>query len=376
MTTGGKPKQTSVLVFLGHGQGDENWEERIRRGEANNPGPYGYANARDRLDVVYARSGQENRFTKVCRVGLKYALGFDLVHAVRNRADLRAADIVWTHTEKEHLALSVLKLAGVLGKTKPVIAQSVWLWGWLPTAGPVRRAITLSLLHQNQLHTVLAADGVSIGKDFLGEAVTLVPYGVRVTEVPAPHARQPRPVVIAPGHDKDRDWDTLGRAAALCPDIDFIVLSKRKAAKRLKRLGNVKVRQAADQTQMAREYIDCDSVVVPVKQNPHASGATTVLQAIGFERPVVVTRIGGIELYGGATAFYCATGDAASLAAAVRRALAQGTAEHCRQGRKDMLARGLTEEDYAMRHVLITEDYFGGQSPRAAVSKDACLVNV
>ncbi|GAB3217297.1 glycosyltransferase [Kineococcus gypseus] len=366
----GAGARTSVLVFLGHGQDDEGWEERVRRGEANNPGPYGYAYARDRVDVAYATSRPEGPLGRTVRAGLKYLVGFDLVHAWDNRRAVRDADVVWTHTEKEHLALSALKLLGVLPTGKPVVAQSVWLWGWLPAARGPRRALTLRLLRLNQVHTVLAEDGARIGTRVLGRPVHVVPYGVTPAEPAGPRTPRPRPVVIAPGNDKDRDWETLGRAARLCPEVDFVVLSRRAAAQHLASLPNVQVRQAADHSAMEREYAACDAVVVPVRPNPHASGATTVLQAIGIERPVVATRVGGIELYGGETAFYCATGDAESLASAVREALERGDVEHCRRGREDMLARGLTEEDYALRHVLLTEDLLAGRPPRAAVTED------
>jgi glycosyltransferase involved in cell wall biosynthesis len=363
--------QTSVFVFLGHGQGDENWEERVRRGEANNPGPYGYAYARPRMRITYARSRTEGRLARLARAGLKYLLGFDLVHALHNRRDMGRADVIWTHTEKEHLAISVLKLIGMVSRRTPVIAQSVWLWGWLPDAGTIRRAFTLRLLRLNQIHTVLAADGARIGTEILGEEVILVPYGVTPTDPAPPRTVRSRQLVIAPGNDKDRDWETLGRAAELCPEIDFVVLSRRAAAQRLGRLANVQVRQAADAVEMIREYAACDAVVVPVKQNPHASGATTVLQAISMQRPVVVTDVGGIGLYGGDTAFYCSIGDAESLANGLRSALVLGTLERCSRGRQDMLDRGLTEEDYAMRHVLMSDDLLAGRTPRAAISEPA-----
>lgn len=363
--------RTSVLVFLAHGQDDAEWDERVRRGDANNPGPYGYAYARDRMDIAYASSRSEGRAVRLVRTGLKYVLGFDLLHAWDNRAAMRAADVIWTHTEKEHLALSTLKALGVVPRGKPAIAQSVWLWGWMPTAGPIRAAITSRLLRLNQVHTVLAADGARSGTEVLGETVYLVPYGITPDEPAGPATARPRPRVIAPGNDKDRDWETFARAVELCPDLDFVVLSRRPAALRLQSLPNVEVRQAANHSEMSREYAASDLVVVPVKDNPHASGATTVLQAVGIERPVVVTRIGGIDLYGGTTAFYCEVGDPASLAGAMRTALSDGGPEHCRRGRQDLVARGLTEHDYALRHVLLTEDLLAGRTPRAAVSAEA-----
>src|SRR4051812_30187930 len=101
---------TTVFVLVSHGQGlSESLGGKLPRTHPPRFGSYGYGHAQAHMDIVYSSDHAEGRWQGVVRQALKQALGFDLVHAWRNRDAFNRADIVWTHTEKEHLAISVLK---------------------------------------------------------------------------------------------------------------------------------------------------------------------------------------------------------------------------------------------------------------------------
>ena len=92
-----------VFVFLGHGFG-ASWA----RGELpgiNEVMPYGYHHGRDEGCIVtYSEDTPEGPFRRLVRLGLRKTLGFDMIHAWRNRDGLRDAHVIWTHTELESLA--------------------------------------------------------------------------------------------------------------------------------------------------------------------------------------------------------------------------------------------------------------------------------
>ena len=113
-----------VFVFLGHGFGARQWTERWSNGEIpglNERLPYGYHHAAGKDCIVeYSEDANENRLTELARRGMRRLLGCDLVHAWRNRKALFAADVVWTHTELEHLAV----LGAVATPTARAAAQT------------------------------------------------------------------------------------------------------------------------------------------------------------------------------------------------------------------------------------------------------------
>jgi hypothetical protein len=69
-------------------------------------------------------------------MGLPEGLGVDLLHACRNRVGMLNSDAIWTHTEREHLAVSLLLKLWRKTKRPRLIANSVWLadhWHDLPS---------------------------------------------------------------------------------------------------------------------------------------------------------------------------------------------------------------------------------------------------
>lgn len=92
-----------VFVHLSAGQDAEEWTRRWSAGTLigiNERTPYGYARAEAHgCNVVFSRAHAERLPARMLQLGVRALLGFDLVHAFRNRAEIQRADAVWTHTE-------------------------------------------------------------------------------------------------------------------------------------------------------------------------------------------------------------------------------------------------------------------------------------
>src|SRR4051812_41059787 len=103
-----------VFVHLAHGFGARSWNEKFLKGQIigiNEPFAYGYHRAsKYGCHVQYSEDKAENVLERYLRLGLRFLLKFDLVHAWRNRHGIYASDVVWTHTESQHAAILLLFL--------------------------------------------------------------------------------------------------------------------------------------------------------------------------------------------------------------------------------------------------------------------------
>ncbi|HTO64817.1 MAG TPA: glycosyltransferase family 1 protein, partial [Bradyrhizobium sp.] len=101
-----------VFVHLAYGFGVQSWERRWRDGKIlglNEPKPYGYYRAETMgCSVSYSEYREESLAGKLLRLALRVVLGFDLVHAWRNFEAMKNADVIWTHTESQFLAILML----------------------------------------------------------------------------------------------------------------------------------------------------------------------------------------------------------------------------------------------------------------------------
>ena len=202
--------------------------------------------------------------------------GLDLVHVLRNLRAARRADVIWTHTETEHLALGLLKRLRL--PLPPVIAQSVWLVdAWPSTPNAEQRSTAGALRHVEQA-TTLSPVNAGILSAHLGRPVRFVPYGV-VTEpwieAPAVERREGPLRVLALGNDRHRDWDTLREVAgAAGDDLEVRVLTRLVGARLRRRCPGLTVGQARSVTETGEDFAWADVVCLPLRTNLHASGIT------------------------------------------------------------------------------------------------------
>lgn len=343
---------TRVVVMLNREQDASAWRERFRRGETMDQTPYGYDRAEVRYDMRWSESRPDGVMLGRLRRLLVRQFGFDVVHAMQNRALLRSADVIWTHTEREHLAVALIRR--ICRIHAPVIAQSVWLWDvWEDLSRP-RRMLYQRLLTSQAIEIVHSPVNAEISRRTIpNRAVHLVPFGSAPVSRGQAASSVSEAMVLAVGNDVDRDWDTLAAALREAPGLSARIVSSRRAAREAAWSDNVVVAPAG-RHELERLYRSASVVVVPVRRNCHASGATACIEALAAHRALVATDTGGLAAYVGGAASLVPVGDPQSLAEAIRSAIHEGGP----QG-DPWRERGLTQADYVARYVLITEWLLG-----------------
>ena len=358
-----------VFVHLDHGRSLEIWRKAVRERRVLESTPYGYEYAADLVDLTFSRDRREGAVLRFVRRGMTYVIGFDLVHALQNRHRMRGADMIWTHTEHEHLAISLLMKLGIV-PTVPMISQSIWLWDeWAET--PLWKRAAIRWLMNGPIvatvHSRLNAPNVARA---LGIEGVVVPFGIDPVLRLDPHP----PLVsgeivrvVAPGNDRHRDWQLLAEVARHDPSLAVEVLTRRDLSHVTDRPANFRVSESRTVDEYAGDLADASVVVVPLKPNDHASGITVAMEAVVAHRAVVVTGTGGLEDYLGDAVEYAEPGDVAGFAAAIHRAAAKDAAALERSSARIREA-GITAVDFALRHVVITRDVLAGRPIGEAAS--------
>lgn len=360
-----------VAVVLGRDQDVAQWGRRHAAGEVADPTPYGYDAAGSVFEMRWSISGPESDLARRVRERLVSLLGFDLVHAWRNRRLIRWADVVWTHTEREHLAVAAVQ--SFRGRRRvPVLAQSVWLWDRWPAWGRWRRLLVARLLRSHPVECTHSRVNCEASLAAVpGRRVVLLPFG---STVPAPgdatlaepgRHGDARPLVLALGNDADRDWELMKDVAEALPDLDFRIATSRRSVMRMPWPGNVTCAPAPSQAAVAALYREATVVAVPLRANRHASGATTCIEASGAGRHVVATATGGIEDYLPADSHLLEVGDVDGWVRSLRECTSSPVAAEA-----GFVARhGLTGQDYVARYVALTRDLLGVEAAGERVSR-------
>ncbi|CAB3747742.1 glycosyl transferase [Burkholderia sp. MSh2] len=364
---------TKVHVHLFYGADPRTY----RKGE-NIGCLYGYHHAEsDEFRLTYSRDGGEGRVAGIARRALKAALGFDVVHAWRNRAALLDTDVIWTHTEQEHLAAAlILKLAGARGRRPLLLAQSVWLFDRWSSFGAPRRWLYRTLLARADALTTLARDNAELCRRHLGRDAEFVYYGLNTQDFPIGEPRQwqpNRPLRIAAiGNDRDRDWRTF--LAAFGGDARYDVrLATRRRVPRAWHAPNVTIGAASGLAKQHALYAWADVIVVPLRPNHHASGITVMLEAAAVGKPMIVSDVGGLgDYFPHDTAAYVPAFDTQAMREAAERFVAEpGAALDCARAAAACLReRDLTTRAFAEQHVRITRDMLR-QRPAPAAAGSA-----
>ncbi|GJD36020.1 glycosyltransferase [Methylobacterium aerolatum] len=354
-----------VFVHMARDKDADAWHRRWRAGDlvgVNDPTPYGYGRAEAMgCRVRFSTSRRENPLETLLRLGLRALTGFDPVHAFRQRRALRAADVVWTHTESQFLAV-----AAVLPRRggPKVIAQSVWLFDRWEGLHPLHRWLYTRLIRRLDVLTFLSPVNMAVAQAaFPEKACRFVPFGIpseRMLEV-GPR-RRARLTVVAPGNDRHRDWAILVEAASALPDARVTILSM-TAPKRLARgRAGVRIKVAESNEELNGHLAGASVVCVPLKPNRHASGITVIQEAVLAGVPVVATRTGGLDAYFGPDEIrFVEAGDAGAL----REALAEiardpsGAAARARRAQERMRRDHLGAQSYVARHVALSRELLG-----------------
>jgi glycosyltransferase involved in cell wall biosynthesis len=351
-----------AYVHLAYGFDALKWQQAWKLGKKvglNEEFPYGYHHAEAfGARVVFSKDHAESAVQKYWRSALRLLTGFDFVHAWRNRREIFSADIVWTHTESQSLAvLSVMRLLRPATKPK-IIAQSVWLYDEWRRLNGLKKALYRWLLRAADMLSVLSPMNREIAAGlFPGQRVEFVKFGITTDYAQLPKISPAgRPVrVLSLGNDRHRDWDTLIAATKNVPGIEVKLATG--SLKPLRDAGNIAVVRAQNNAELFALFDWADLVVLAIKPNAHASGITVIEEAALLGLPVICSREGGLDAYFTADEiFYVDAQDAAQLSAAIEL-LAQDDARRTgliRNARRRLEDDELTSKAYARRHVELS----------------------
>lgn len=356
-----------AFVQLAYGFGAETWRRKQQAGTLvglNEPLAYGYHRAQEaNCEVVYSRDHDEGFLGQGLRYALRGLLGFDLLHAWRNRQAMREADVVWTHTESQSLAVSaILKLHGA-GHRPRTVLQSVWLVDRWPKTHPLRRAFYRWLLREGDVLTFLSvANAAEARQIFPGSRIERIHFGIAADSmVERNQSPAHRPIrVLSVGNDPQRDWATLRDAVRGAEHIELRVVTQRLPADYFDARGAVVT--VKDNKQLLDLYDWADLMVTPIRPNLHASGITVIEEAIIRGLAVVCTQTGGLEDYFDASELrYIPPGDPAAMREAIE-ALAvdvSGRAVMVAKAQERIRSGGLNSRAYALRHAELSRELLG-----------------
>jgi glycosyltransferase involved in cell wall biosynthesis len=372
-SSAGHEEPICVFVHLAHGFGASGWQARWERGEIiglNERLPYGYFWAQEAGCVVeYSEDRRESAFGATLRLGVRLLLGFDLVHAWRNRCGIRAADIVWTGTESQYLAvLLLLRWWGRPDRPK-VIAQSIWLFDVWPRLSIPKRLLYRSLIGDAAALTVHSEEGLKVARAlFPRHRALFMPYGITADDMVPPDRRAAhRPVrVLSAGSDRHRDWATLVAALRDRPDAELRIVAPRLPAG-LKLGGNVSLVHPATNEEYLALYRWADIVALALNPNRHGSGITVIEEATVLGVPVVTTDVGGLRGYFPDRELrYVPAGDADAMREAIMAvADDEAAAQMVERAQHRMVEAGLTSRGVAHRYAQLSRELLEGAEPAA-----------
>ena len=363
----GAPSDEMIKVFvhLARGFGATQWQAKCDRGEViglNERLPYGFFWAQEAgCSVDYSEDHQEGSLGTAFRLAMRALLGFDLVHAWRNRRGIFAADIVWTGTESQHLAVLLLLLGRNAERRPKVIAQSIWLFDTWPRLSAPKRWLYARLMANAALLTVHSDEGLKVARAlFPNQRAMTMLYGIRADEMMQREQRvMPRPIrILSAGHDRHRDWATLLAALSDWPDAELRIVAPR-LPRGLKPGANVTLVHPKTNDDYIALYRWADIVALALNQNLHGSGITVVEEAVVLGVPVLVADGGALKCYFSEEELrYVPLGDATAMRAAIA-ALADDAAERARlveRAQRRMIDAGLTSRGFALRHAALSRE--------------------
>jgi glycosyltransferase involved in cell wall biosynthesis len=369
-----------VFVFLAHSFGGRDWTRRWASGQIggiNERLPYGYFHAKgDGWIIEYSEDKPERRPMKYLRSGLRLVLGFDLIHAWRNRKRIAAADVVWTHTEFEHLAVLLLFRLGLARERRPqLIAQSVWLFDRWRYFSALTRGTYRWLLEKADVLTVSSPENLRVACAlFHSKRVEFVPFGIDVAAIKPANARASHhPLrILSLGNDIHRDWQTLIDAVKTLDDCEVRIGGKRirwRTHGRTERVRQIVMRESTSAQEVEELYQSwADLVVVPLKPNLHASGITVVTEAVSRGVPVICTDTGGLRSYFSADEVrYVPPGDPDALRRAIEELAGDSELRYklVKQAQARIVSSGISSRSYALHHRALSLDLLNAARSQA-----------
>ncbi len=358
-----------AFVLLAHGFGASSWNSRFRAGKIiglNEEYAYGYHHAvKDGFDVRYSEDQSEGIIGKLWRYVVRVLLGFDFVHAWRNRKAFFAADVVWTHTESMSLAAALLCRLHPRKTPPKLLLQSVWLCDQWDQLSTLRRRLYTALLSRADILTFLSPLNTAKAREiFPGKHCEFVRFGIHSSRPHAPRApRSQRPLqLLSLGNDRHRDWTTLVDAVRDQQDCNLVIVSGTAPRSLVSDKANCQITTPTQNSELNALFEAADIIVVPLTENLHASGITVVEEAIVKGCPLIVTDVGGLRGYfDDDDVWYVEPHDPLALRDVIRQVASdpQTALTKVVSAQKKLRLNGLNSVAYAAEHARLSRQLLG-----------------
>jgi glycosyltransferase involved in cell wall biosynthesis len=366
MSVNGEAKPIRVFVHLAKGFDARRWQERWTAGRIigiNERMPYGYFRAaEDGCEIVYSEDKTKNQLEHMLGSLLMLIMGVDVVHAWRNRKEIYASDVVWTHTEMQYLAILLLFRTLFWRRRPKLIAQSVWLFDHWYGLSSVRRWILSRLIAKADILTFLSPENLKVARGlFPGVRSEFVQFGINTDKfAPLKKERAHHPVrLLSLGNDPHRDWPALINAVRGLPDYYLRIASKKVTENEISSCHNIELLNISSNDQLFDAFDWADLVAVALKPNLHASGITVLEEAAVRGVAIICTDTGGLKSYFSEDEiYYVPGGDPAAIQRAILRlsrddALRWKLAERAQQR---MRTGDLNSRSYVRRHAELSRE--------------------
>ena len=373
----------TAFVHLGYGFGAARCQILYQRGLAPDRVPYGFHHAEELgASVLYSVDYPESAAVRKARKSLQRLLGFDLVHAFRNRKAIAAADIVWTMEEKQHLAVLVWSHILPSLRNKKVIGQTIWLYDRWKKMSRLKRTLLSYLLKRAAVLTVHSRNYVDMPELSASSLHThFLPFGISRTTFPINNCirMSHAPVrVLSMGNDPTRDWDTLLTAFGNDHRFELIVITEALTPAMLSTYSNVSKREQPSMATFRNCYQWADFVVIPMIDNLY-SGITVALEAASMGVPIVSSATGGVPTYFDANeVLYVKPNDAEALRKAVLNCTEKRREELVQHAQRRFLKEDYSTRGMARRYVELSHKILNaGSAPNRAeniTGLDSCPV--
>ena len=293
--------ERTAHVHLKYGLDVARYRQKSLRGEVPDVTPYGFHHAESMgWRLTYSVDREESPVSNFVRRALTRLLGFDLVHAYRNRKLITAADIVWTMEEVQFLAVCALPLVVPGTPRVRLIAQTVWLFNKWKTFSALRCAMLRKLLLRADALTFHSNQYLDLVRRLVpGSEPRLLPFGISLDSFPwsEPEIELHMPRrILSMGSDPTRDWGTLLEAFGNDERFEIVIICGWLTDATAARYKNLRVPRNPSMQEFRELYRWADMVVVPMVSNLY-SGITVALEATSLGVPVVSSDTGGIPTY-------------------------------------------------------------------------------
>ena len=293
---------TVAYIHNALGRGYVGHLARFHAGTEADRSPYGFHRAEELgFTVVLSEDSGRPVSRFLSRLSRK-VLGFDIPHALTNRARLRSSDVVWTLTEREAFGIACLFFLG-LAPRRPIVASSVWVvndWGKI---GLLRRRLYRRLGSYFTHVTVQSEACLPLARSIFDQSIVgLMYFGINTTTFPLTRPRPRRrtgPIsIFAGGIDRTRDWKTLLKAFGNDDRFDVNIYCRWLDDAVAAKYRNVTSFRTMSIESFVEKIRRADFVVIPMHDNLYA-GITLALNSASLGTPVIATRTGGVPTYFG-----------------------------------------------------------------------------